>query len=620
MKRSMALLTVAMMVTARGTGAQVPVASEPPRVDALAAVPDLAGIVARRTSEMAAVVERYAADLQALQRRYDAPGSPAQRTRLRAHHEAWRTKLRALDYGALSAEGRADWVLLDAHLAQQLVLLDRQAAQRAEMGPWLPFADSLLALQDRRRELREVDGAQAARTVTRAAKQVDSLRALLEMPAAPGQARPTRTVANRAAETIDLLRGTVRSWHRFHDGFDPAFSWWLKVPYAKLDSSLVRYARVLRERVVGMPGPIAQQMSAAGAGPGTANDGPIVGDPIGAAGLEADLRWQMIPYAPQELIAIAQTEYAFLLTEMKKASRELGYGDDWKRAMEMVKDSYVPPGRQPALIRDLAREAEGWFAARDLVTVPPLAIEDWRMEMLGPDRQRVSPFFLGGELILVSYPTDAMTDDEKAMSLRGNNPHFSRAVVHHELNPGHHLQGFMLERHNRHRRLFSTPFWNEGQALYWEMVLWDKGFHRDPKDRIGALFWRMHRCARIIFSLEFHLGRMTPEQAIRFLVDSVNFERANAEGEVRRSFNGSYGPLYQAAYMLGGLQLRALHAEVVGTGRMTERQFHDAILEGGAMPIAMVRARLLGLPIPREGLPAWRFAERIPASVPSPVR
>ena len=84
---------------------------------------------------------------------------------------------------------------------------------------------------------------------------------------------------------------------------------------------------------------------------------------------------------------------------------------------------------------------------------------------------------------------------------------------------------------------------------------------------MGALFWRMHRSARIIFSLNFHLGKMTPEQAIQFLVDTVAFERANAEGEVRRSFNGSYSPLYQAGYMLGGLQLRALHHEFVDSGR-----------------------------------------------------
>ena len=162
--------------------------------------------------------------------------------------------------------------------------------------------------------------------------------------------------------------------------------------------------------------------------------------------------------------------------------------------------------------------------------------------------------------------------------------------------------------------MFSTPFWNEGQSLYWEMFLWDHGFQVSPEDRLGALFWRMHRSARIIFSLNYHQGKMTPQQAIDFLVDTVNFERANAEGEVRRSFNGSYGPLYQAAYMLGGLQLRALHHEIVDAQKMTEREFHDAVIPSGPMPIEMVRARLLKLPLSRDYAAQWKFAG------PDPIR
>jgi hypothetical protein len=285
--------------------------------------------------------------------------------------------------------------------------------------------------------------------------------------------------------------------------------------------------------------------------------------------------------------------------------------------MEKVKNTYVEPGKQPDMIRDLARQAEDFFDKNDWVTIPPLAREDWRMEMMAPDRQRVSPFFLGGEMILVSYPTADMTDEEKLQSMRGNNPHFSHATVFHELNPGHHLQGFMLDRYNSHRRLFRTPFWSEGQSLYWEMFLWDTGkFHVSPEDRIGALFWRMHRSARIIFSLNFHLGKMTPEQAVQFLVDTVGFERANADGEVRRSFGGQYSPLYQAAYMLGGLELRALHKELVDSKKMTDREFHDAVLQGGAMPIAMVRARLANSALTRNGAQPWRFDQQLPAPIP----
>jgi uncharacterized protein (DUF885 family) len=231
------------------------------------------------------------------------------------------------------------------------------------------------------------------------------------------------------------------------------------------------------------------------------------------------------------------------------------------------------------------------------------------MEMMSPERQRVAPFFLGGEVIRVSYPTDGMSHEQKLMSMRGNNPHFARATVHHELIPGHHLQGFMTSRYNAHRAAFSTPFWTEGWALYWEMLLWDLGFPRTPEDRIGMLFWRSHRAARIIFSLRFHLGEMSADEAVDFLVERVGHERANAEGEVRRSVAGDYPPLYQAAYMLGGLQFRAMHDALVGAGRMTDRAFHDAILRGGTMPVAMVRTRLIGAQVDRNDVGGWRFAD-----------
>jgi len=122
------------------------------------------------------------------------------------------------------------------------------------------------------------------------------------------------------------------------------------------------------------------------------------------------------------------------------------------------------------------------------------------------------------------------------------------------------------------------------------------------------LFWRTHRAARIIFSLRFHLAEWTPQQCIDFLVDRVGHERANAEAEVRRSFNGSYPPLYQLAYMMGGLQFRALHGELVGSRRMTDRQFHDQVLTGGVMPVEIVRARLTLQRLPRDYTARWKFA------------
>ena len=132
-------------------------------------------------------------------------------------------------------------------------------------------------------------------------------------------------------------------------------------------------------------------------------------------------------------------------------------------------------------------------------------------------------------------------------------------------------------------------------------------FPKSPENRIGMLFWRMHRCARIIFSLSFHLEKMTPQEAIDYLVTRVGHERENATAEVRRSFNGTYSPLYQAAYLLGGMQLRALHRELVESGKMTNRAFHDAVLQENSMPIEMVRAILTGQKLTSNFQPSWKF-------------
>jgi uncharacterized protein (DUF885 family) len=334
----------------------------------------------------------------------------------------------------------------------------------------------------------------------------------------------------------------------------------------------------------------------------------ITGFPIGREALLSELAGEMIAYTPEELLAIADQEFAWCRAEMKKATRDLGFDEaEWLKAIEKVKTLHVEPGKQPQVIRDLAWEAIAYLQKHDLVTVPPIAQETWRMEMMSPQRQLVNPFFTGGEVISVSFPTNTMAYEAKLQSLRGNNVHFSRATVHHELIPGHHLQLFMKARYNTHRQPLGTPFWIEGWALYWELRLYDRGFAKSPEDKVGFLFWRMHRCARIHFSLNYHLGKWTPQECINYLVERVGHEPANAAAEVRRSFAGGYGPLYQAAYLLGGLQFRALHKELVPTGKMTERAFHDAILQANGMPVEMVRALLTEQKLTRDFSPQWKF-------------
>jgi hypothetical protein len=550
--------------------------------------PTLAALVAfdRGQSDMRVAVERFREDRAALARRWDVPLSPERRERLQSFYQGWLEALADLEFAALNHEGKVDHVLLRTQVEFELEMLGQELAAAREIEPLVPFARTLGELREAQRNREDVDGRSTADLLDTVARDLETLTASLDGPNAPDM---KGVVAARAARQTQSLLEVLRDWYQFYSGYDPLFTWWVETPWNRLETALEAHSDAIRARYV-------------------RSDGLVVGDPIGEEGLRAHLAREMIPYTAEELIRIAEVEFAWMEDALLDASREMGYGDDWRAAQEAVKNLAVDPGQKPAVVRELERQSIDFIAERDWITLPPLASEVWRMEMMPPARQLVSPFFLGGEVIRISYPTNGMEHEDKLMSMRGNNPHFNRATVHHELIPGHHLQGFMTRRFNDHRQLFSTPFWGEGWALYWEMLLWENDFPRGPEDRIGMLFWRMHRAARIIFSLSFHLERMTPQEAVDFLVDRVGHERANAEAEVRRSFAGDYSPLYQVAYMIGGMQFRALHRELVESGQMTDRAFHDAVLQGGRMPVEMVRARLTEQPLSRDFTTRWRFA------------
>ncbi len=604
-------------------------------------------------SELRAMLERFAEDRGSLARVHPVRLSEMRSARFKQFYTEWRDRLAKVNFDSLSLDGRVDYVLFKNHLDHQLLELDIEAKRLAEMKPLIPFAGAIIELQEARRKMLPVDSRRAAETLNRLKKEIEETQKRVEAgvrkeerggrseqseksekgqeEGAKGKEeekkidpiRVKNPVANRGIGGVGSLRSTLRNWFGFYNEYDPVFTWWAEAPYQEVDEALGDYAKFLAEKVVGVklqaePRPGQQREGSAPATRQPGGDRPaavaragdasdIIGDPIGREALLAELKHEMIPYTPEELIEIARKELAWCDAEMLKASRELGFGDDWHKALEHVKMQHVEPGKQPELIRELALEATRYVEENDLVTVPPLAKEDWGMRMMSAERQLVNPFFLGGADITVSYPTAGMSHEQKLMSMRGNNRHFARATVHHELIPGHHLQGFMTDRYKPYRRIFSTPFWGEGWALYWELLLWDRGFAKSPENRIGMLFWRMHRCARIIFSLSFHLEKMTPQEAIDFLVERVGHERENATAEVRRSFEGQYSPLYQAAYLLGGLQLYSLHRELVGGGKMSDRAFHDAVLRENRIPIEMVRALLTKQAPPHEFQSNWKF-------------
>jgi hypothetical protein len=544
-------------------------------------------VLYEQTSEVNNLMVQYNADEASVSRFYFIKNSPERRQRLQKVNDDYLSQLGKLNFDQLPVGSRVDYLLFRRNLLSENHLLAIEEKEYNAISKWIPFADSIYNIEKPRRRGAAVNPMQLAQQITALQKQIINSAKQLSL-----EPELDPILSNRASATVKGLQVALKSVFDFYNGYDPQFSWWIPQPYKTADSLLNAYSIALKNK---------------GKNSSQKDDGSgIIGNPIGREEIIRQLQYEMIPYTPEELIGIANKEFAWCDAELLKASREMGFGDNWKAAQEKVKNTYVPAGEQPQAIMKLYNESVGFLKKHDLVTIPSLAEEDWTMDMMSPERQLFAPFFLGGQGLLISYPTNTMKEDDKLMSLRGNNPHFSRAVVHHELVAGHHLQGYMNNRYKTYRN-FDTPFWIEGNSVYWEFVLWDLKFPESPEDKIGMLFWRMHRCARIIFSLNYHLGKWTPQQCIDFLVDRVGHERSNAEGEVRRSFTGGYPPLYQIGYMIGAFQFWALKKELVDTGKMSYKQYHDAILHENAMPVEMLRAILTNQNLSKDFQTSWRF-------------
>lgn len=554
----------------------------------------------QQSSEMANTLIQFEADKASILRFYAATpkqngpvgnNTPERRQRLVSLIADYQKQLNQLDFATMNINGQVDYILFKRNLEDQAYQLNEENNNYNKIAYLLPFSDRIFKLEQPRRRGIAVVGQDVAKELNDINKAIIiSITGLKRIDSID------LNQADFAVSSLKNLQNLLKNYFNFYNGYDPLFSWWVPKTYTVTDSLLNKYALAIKSK-----GKLVAYQKDDGSG--------IIGRPIGREELIRQLKLELIPYTPEELVAIANKEFAWCDAELLKASREMGFGDNWKAAQEKVKNSFVAPGKQPEAMFDLYNQSVNFLKKNDLLTIPPIAEETWNMYMMSPERQLVSPFFLGGETLMISYPTNTMDYEDKMMSMRGNNPNFSRATVHHELIAGHHLQGFMSDRYKPYRN-FGTPFWHEGNALYWELLLWDMKFPTTPEERIGMLFWRMHRCARIIFSLNYHLGNWTPQRCIDYLVDRVGHERANAEGEVRRSFTSNYGPLYQIAYMVGGMQFYALKKELVDGKKMSLKEYHDALLRENSMPIEMLRAILTKQKLNKDFSTQWRFYDK----------
>ncbi len=569
-------------------------------------VPQVTDALATKSNEssIASLIVQYAADQRTLGQRFRIPLDPFGQAYRSNMLKSWESKLAAIDFGIQDRDNQIDWLLLDSKIRHDRESMDRKEERNASAKALIPYAEKIMSYCSSKEHGTPLTAEEAATLLEAITTEASDLTKALQKPSKDAEIKDSApvvpaavapTVAIDASALLDLFSRQLQETHRYYEGYDPKYTWWATKPFEGTKQAIANHRKTIREKLAGLD---------------DSDSDKIVGVPIGNEALLKELRYAWIPYSPQELITIGEREMQWCEDRFKEVANELKLDGDWRKALEQVKSLHVEPGDQPRLIRELAWEAIRFLEGNDLISIPEMAKQGWRVEMMSPEAQRVNPYFLGGDNIIVSFPTSSMSHSEKLMSLKSNNIHFCRATVHHELIPGHHLQYYSLARFRPYRELFTSPFWMEGWALYWEMALWDMGFAQSPEDRVGMLFWRKHRAARIIFSLNYQSGKWTAEECVKYLIDRVGHEPSAAAAEVRRSIMGGYGPLYQAGYMLGGLQLRSLQREAVLAGKMTNREFHDAVLRENYIPFELLRAKMLGMPLTAKMLPSWRFYDR----------
>ena len=557
------------------------------------AVVGLAFVASLHGEGLDGLIAEYRADQTDLFAVRDVPGSAADLKRKDELFGQWLKRLDDLKYDSLVPAARIDWHLLHTSLIEGRQGLELQRTRLAEMEPLVGFLRPLQELLGDRSAKHDLDPEKAAGVLAQVVEDLKALRKKLDPKHPdPALAKPGPVLAVRTAQLLERLGAKLNQWYGFYDGFEPEFGWWMSQPQGALKKEIATTVEFFRKDLAGLKGE---------------PDDPLIGDPIGKQALTDQLAAEMIALPADVLLAIADKEFAWCEVEMDKAAKAMGCKDRHE-ALAKVKSRHAAPGGQAAVVQVEAERVIRFLKDKDLVTIPKLAEETWGVSMVGVEQQKTLPYAAYSRPdIRVAYANESMSHEDKLMSMRGNNAAFLHTVTPHELIPGHHLQGFMASRYSTQRQMFNTPFLAEGWALHWEMLLWDLGYSATPEEKVGALFWRMHRCARVIISLKFHLGEMTPEEMIKFLVERVGHEQSGATSEVRRYISDDYGPLYQAAYMTGGLQLRSLLHELTGPGKLSLREFHDRVLREGPIPIEMIRAALKGEKLPKDWKPTWNF-------------
>jgi uncharacterized protein (DUF885 family) len=164
------------------------------------------------------------------------------------------------------------------------------------------------------------------------------------------------------------------------------------------------------------------------------------------------------------------------------------------------------------------------------------------------------------------------------------------ALSLHEAVPGHHLQ-IAIQQELKDlpdiRRFGGFTAFTEGWALYAERLGLEVGFYKDPYSDFGRLTYEMWRACRLVVDTGIHYLGWSRQHAIEYMAQNSALSLHNITTEVDRYIAW---PGQALAYKIGELKIRELRefAEKRMGDRFDIREFHDRILENGALPLDLL--------------------------------
>jgi uncharacterized protein (DUF885 family) len=168
-------------------------------------------------------------------------------------------------------------------------------------------------------------------------------------------------------------------------------------------------------------------------------------------------------------------------------------------------------------------------------------------------------------------------------------------LSYHEGVPGHHWQislAYEIKRVPQFRKVIPFTAYMEGWALYCEWLAKQAGWYEgDPFGDLGRLRDELFRAVRLVVDTGIHAKRWTREQAIAYMLEKTGMGEKNVTAEIERYI---VDPGQACAYKVGMLKIQELRerAQRELGNRFDQREFHDAVLKNGALPLEILEEQI----------------------------